>query len=99
MFAILLASKAAQGGGLPQAEGQPPVNPGGVPQSNAQAPQAALHIGGSVPNSRNADGSVAINAHEGEGMLHKGVMLAKGRDFLDKLNGAYELDGSAKQKA
>ena len=102
VFAVLLAGKAAQssigGQGLAQAEGQPPQPPG-VPQANAQAPQATLRTGGTTGESRNVDGSIAINAHEGEGVLHTGVMKAKGIDFLNRLNEAYELDGSAKQKA
>ena len=104
VFVILLAAKAAQtemGGqpGMPQAAGQPPQAVGQGQQAAGQPPMAALKQGGEVPESRNADGSVPITAHDGEGVLHAGVLKAKGTDFLNKLNETYELDGSLKQKA
>ena len=83
VFTILLAAQAAQdafgGQGMPQSQGQPP--------------QATMAMGGKVPQSRNADGSVAINAHDGEMVVHKGAVMAKGTDFFDKLNKGYDLDG------
>ena len=102
VFAILLAARAVQssvgGQGLPQATGQPPVPPG-VPQANAQPPQESLRAGGPVPKSRNEDDSVAINAHEGEGVLHAGVLKAMGTEWLRKQNEKFELDGTPKQQA
>lgn len=93
-YAILLAARAAQsgvgGGGVPQAAGQPP-------QPVGQPVQGSFRRGGEVPASRNTDGTVPINAHEGEGILHAGAVKAKGTDFIKKLNDAYELDGSPKQ--
>ncbi len=93
VFAMLLAAQAAQsesGGqpGLPQAAGQPPVAPGapaGAPQANAQPPRVGLRTGGEVPNSRNTDGSVAATIHEGEFVIPKHVVLAKGTDFFNKM--------------
>ena len=83
VFTILLAAQAAQdafgGQGMPQSQGQPP--------------QATMAMGGKVPQSRNADGSVAINAHDGEMVVHKGAVMAKGTDFFDHLNKGYDLDG------
>jgi hypothetical protein len=89
VFAILLAAKAVQATQGAQ----------GVPQSQGQPPQAVMRTGGETPASNNADGSIAINAHEGEGILHQGVMKAKGKDFLDKLNSTYEQDGSRKERS
>ena len=84
VFTILLAAQAAQdafgGQGMPQSQGQPP--------------QATMAFGGEVPDSRNADGSIAINAHDGEFVVHQGAVRAKGTDFFDKLNKGYNLDGS-----
>tara|TARA_R110000824_G_scaffold130183_2_gene291846 strand:+ start:2108 stop:2905 length:798 start_codon:yes stop_codon:yes gene_type:complete len=83
VFTILLAAQAAQdafgGQGMPQSQGQPP--------------QATMATGGKVPDSRNADGSVAINAHDGEMVIHKGAVIAKGTDFFDNFNKGYDLDG------
>lgn len=83
VFVILLAARATQGGGTPQSQGQPA--------------QAAMADGGAVPDSRNPDGSVAINAHEGEVVLHAGVVKAEGLNKLNALNAKYNLDGSLKQ--
>jgi hypothetical protein len=84
VFALILATKAIQGGG-PQAQGQPPQAVGGAPQTQGQAPQAALRQGGTVPNSRNQDGSVAITAHDGEFVIPSNVVREKGTDFFNKL--------------
>ena len=97
VFSLILAVKAIQGGG-PQAQGQPPQAVGGAPQAQGQAPQAALRTGGAVPNSRNADGSVTITAHDGETVMHRGVSIAEGMNKLNALNDKYELDGSLKVK-
>lgn len=83
VFVLLLAAQAAQ-----EAFGNQ-----GMPQSQGQPPQATMAMGGKVPQSRNADGSVAINAHDGEMVIHKGAVMAKGTDFFDKLNKGYDLDG------
>ena len=83
VFTILLAAQAAQ-----DAFGEQ-----GMPQSQGQPPQATMAMGGKVPNSRNADGSVAINDHDGEMIIHKGAVMAKGTDIFDKLNKGYDLDG------
>ena len=102
VFAILLAGKAAQssigGPGLAQAEGQPPQPPG-VPQAGGQPSQGSFALGGEVPEGSNTDKTVAITAHEGEGVLHAGVLKAKGMDFLNKLNEQYNQDGTPSQKA
>jgi len=84
VFALILAVKAIQGGG-PQAQGQPPQAVGGAPQTQGQAPVAGLRRGGTVPNSRNKDGSVAITAHDGEFVIPEHVVREKGTDFFNKL--------------
>lgn len=89
VFVILLAAQAAQEGFGGQ----------GVPQSQGQPPQAAMALGGVVPDSRNTDGSVAINAHEGEVVIHPGVVKAKGTEFFERFNKGYNLDGSPITKA
>jgi len=87
VFTLILAGKALQmQGGQPQG-GQP------VPQSDSQPPQAAMRMGGGPLKSGNTDGSVAINAHEGEYIIPANVVLAKGTDFFDKMIGK---DGTAK---
>jgi hypothetical protein len=88
VFVILLAAKAVQG----VKQGMPQGMPQGVPQSQGQPPQATMRTGGPVPESRNADGSVAINAHKGEYMIPDDVVRKKGTDFFDKLIGK---DGNA----
>ena len=99
VFALLMASKAAQSV-MPQSNGQPPqALAGGAPQSNGQAPQASMATGGNVPDSRNSDASVAINAHEGEVVVHAGAVRALGTEhFAKKYNDEFELDGTRKQK-
>ena len=84
VFALILATKAIQGGG-PQAQGQPPQAVGGAPQTQGQVPQAALRTGGEVPSSRNQDGSVAITAHDGEFVIPERVVREKGTDFFNKM--------------
>ena len=75
VFSVLLAAKAAQGQG---------GSLGGAPQSQGQPPATTMQQGGEVPESRNTDGSVAINAHKGEYVIPEHVVRAKGTDFFDK---------------
>jgi hypothetical protein len=95
-FALMMVARSVSsevgGPGMPQATGQPP-------QSVGQPVQGSFRQGGEVPASRNADGSVPINAHDGEVVIHAGVVKAKGTEFFEKFNDGYELDGKAKQKA
>ena len=70
---------------------------GGAP---AQAPgvRPAMREGGPLPErSSNPDGSIPINAHEGEYVIPKHVVRAKGTEFFDKLLAQYsESDDSKK---
>jgi len=78
------------GGGLQQTA---PAAPGGdqsMPMSNGQPPMASMATGGSLPaQSPNPDGSIPINAHEGEYVIPSHVVRAKGTEFFDKLVQSY----------
>jgi hypothetical protein len=90
VFSVLMAGEAAKASMPPGATGgQPPVG-GAMPQSQGQPPQATMASGGPVPESRNADGSVAINAHKGEYVIPEHIVRAKGTEFFDKLVGKNE---------
>lgn len=56
-----------------------------------QAPMASMRNGGPLPDkSPNADGSVPIVAHEGEYVIPKEVVQAKGTEFFDSLLAKYK---------
>lgn len=58
---------------------------GAAPQAQGQPPVPSLRTGGEVPDSRNEDGSVPAVVHEGEFVIPKHVVLAKGTDFFKKM--------------
>jgi len=75
---------------------------GGEAVLSGQGQQAAgvrpsMERGGPLPEeSSNADGTIPINAHEGEYVIPKHVVRAKGTEFFDKLLEQYdESDDSA----
>lgn len=78
------------GGGLQQTA---PAAPGGdqmMPMSEGQPPVASMSRGGALPKrSPNPDGSIPINAHEGEYVIPSHVVRAKGTEFFDKLVQSY----------
>lgn len=82
-FVILMAVEAVKGM-APQAQGQPPV--AGPAQAQGQPPISGFRAGGSVPSSRNTDGSVSIVAHEGEMVMNADAVRRKGTEFFKKLN-------------
>lgn len=96
---ILQASPAqpgatAAGGGInqtaPAAPGGDQMMGGQPPMSQGQPPMASMATGGSLPpRSPNADGSIPINAHEGEYVIPSHVVRAKGTEFFDKLVQSY----------
>lgn len=94
VFTLLLIVQAAQAqiGGQPLAGGTPPAaGPGGMPQSATQPPVAGFKAGGALPaDSHNRDGSIKINAHEGEYVIPAKVVRAKGTDFFDKMIQSYD---------
>lgn len=57
-----------------------------APMSAGQEPQMSMKKGGALPaKSKNPDGSIPINAHEGEYVIPADVVRKVGTDHLDKL--------------
>ena len=75
-FLMNLVAEAARGvsGSAPAAAGTAP-------------PVASMAKGGMVPDSKKANGSVVIEAHEYEYVIPKHIVMQKGTDFFDKLIG------------
>jgi hypothetical protein len=56
-----------------------------------------MEKGGALPTSSpKPDGSIPINAHEGEYVIPADVVRAKGTEFFDKLLQQYKQEGAAK---
>lgn len=75
----------------------------GAPMSAGQAPQMSMSKGGPLPaKSENPDGSIPINAHEGEYVIPADVTRKLGTDHFDKLiekaRGADGKDTAAHEK-
>jgi hypothetical protein len=85
VLVLLLASRAIQAdmGGQNMMQGGSPAMAGGQP-----IPSMAK--GGMTPNSKKADGSVLINAHEGEYVIPANVVKMKGKEFFDSLVEKYK---------
>jgi hypothetical protein len=68
-------------------QGQAPMAPQGrMPMSAGQAPEMSMAEGGALPaKSGNPDGSIPINAHEGEYVIPADVARRLGTDHFDKL--------------
>jgi hypothetical protein len=75
VFSILLAGRAAQGG------------QGG---QGMQQAVPSMEFGGKVPLSQKNDGSVLINAHQGEYVIPRNVVEMKGKEFFDALVEKYK---------
>lgn len=58
-------------------------------QAGGGAGIPSMAMGGKVPPSKKDDGSVLINAHEGEYVVPKNVVEMKGREFFDSLVAKY----------
>lgn len=82
IFTILLAARAIQA----EMGGQSMMPSVATPQV-ASGPMPSMAKGGTVPDSRKSDGSVLINAHEGEYVIPAHIVKAKGTEFFDKLIG------------
>lgn len=84
IFILLLAARAVQAdlGGQNMMQGGSPAMAGNAIPSMAQ--------GGMTPNSNKSDGSVLINAHEGEYVIPKRVVEMKGKEFFDSLVEKYK---------
>jgi hypothetical protein len=84
VFVLLLAARAVQAdlGGQNMMQGGSPAMAGSAIPSMAR--------GGMTPDSKKADGSVLINAHEGEYVIPKRVVEMKGKEFFDTLVEKYK---------
>jgi hypothetical protein len=80
---------------MPMGAGQAPQ----MPMSAGQAPQMSMEEGGALPaKSANPDGSIPINAHEGEYVIPADVTRRLGTDHFDKLIAkARGVDGKGEQ--
>jgi hypothetical protein len=64
-------------------------------QQGMQEPMMSMEEGGPLPSSSpNPDGSIPINAHEGEYVIPAEVVRAKGTDFFDKMIQQYKEKGA-----
>lgn len=89
VFVLLLVGRAMQqvvggAGGAPAAGGAMPTV---TAAQTASGPVPSMARGGMTPDSKKADGSVLINAHEGEYVIPAHIVKAKGTEFFDKLIG------------
>jgi hypothetical protein len=89
VFVLLLAAKAIQ----QDVGGQNMIQGGSPAQAGSAAPTSlpSMESGGTVPNSKKRSGGVIIEAHEGEYVIPKHIVQAKGTDFFDKLIGKNEM--------
>jgi len=89
LIILYIIGKTMGSGGMPTAQGQGPQ--GSMPQQPApvsagQAPQMSMAEGGPLPaKSANPDGSIPINAHEGEYVIPADVTRKLGTNHFDKL--------------
>jgi hypothetical protein len=85
VFVLLLAARAIQAdvGGQNMMQGGSPAMAGGqaIP---------SMAKGGMTPESKKSDGSVLINAHEGEYVIPANVVKMKGKEFFDSLIEKYK---------
>jgi hypothetical protein len=93
VFVLLLAARAIQ-----QDMGGQDVMQGGSPAMAGGPAIPSMAKGGPTPDSKKADGSVLINAHEGEYVIPAEVVKAKGTEFFDGLVSKYR-DGQGQAKA
>lgn len=90
VFVLLLAARAIQAdiGGQNMMQGGTPAMAAGPDITSSQVSSGAIPSmakGGMTPDSKKADGSVLINAHEGEYVIPKRVVEMKGKEFFDNL--------------
>ena len=95
IFTILVAARAIQAdvGGQNMMQGGSPAMAGGPEISAAQVSSGAIPSmarGGMTPDSKKPDGSVLINAHEGEYVIPANVVKMKGKEFFDSLVEKYQ---------
>lgn len=90
VFVLLLAARAIQAdvGGQNMMQGGSPAMAGGPAVTASQVSSGAIPSmakGGMTPDSKKSDGSVLINAHEGEYVIPANVVKMKGKEFFDSL--------------
>ena len=90
VFVLLLAARAIQAdvGGQNMMQGGSPAMAGGPAVTSSQVSSGAIPSmakGGMTPDSKKSDGSVLINAHEGEYVIPANVVKMKGKEFFDSL--------------
>lgn len=95
VFVLLLAARAIQAdlGGQNMMQGGSPAMAGGPEVTTSQVASGAMPSmakGGPVPQSKKSDGSVLINAHEGEFVIPANVVKMKGKEFFDSLIEKYK---------
>lgn len=95
VFVLLLAARAIQAdlGGQNMMQGGSPAMAGGPEISASQVSSGVIPSmakGGMTPDSKKADGSVLINAHEGEYVIPANVVKMKGKEFFDSLVEKYK---------
>jgi len=98
VLALMMAAKAMQADvQIQEVQMNPQVGQVGgqmqqpMQSAQMQAPMASMRVGGKLPdNSPNADGSIPITAHEGEYVIPKHVVKAKGTEFFDSLLEKYK---------
>lgn len=77
LMSIVIAAEALQGGG---------AQPGAQPAAQGGAPMPSMKEGGALPDkSNNKDGSIPINAHEGEYVIPADVVKHYGTKFFEDL--------------
>ena len=85
VFVLLLAARAIQ-----QDVGGQNMMQGGSPAMAGGPAIPSMAEGGMTPPSKKSDGSVLINAHEGEYVIPKRVVEMKGKEFFDSLVEKYK---------
>ncbi len=86
LIILYIIGKTMGNGQAQMPGGQPPMPGGQPPMSAGQPPQMSMSEGGALPEkSENADGSIPINAHEGEYVIPADVTRRLGTDHFDKL--------------
>lgn len=95
VMALLMAAKAMQADVQIKSAGGQGMGQG-MQSAQMQQPMASMRSGGKLPdNSPNADGSIPITAHEGEYVIPRHVVAAKGTEFFDSLLEKYSNKGKA----
>jgi hypothetical protein len=82
LIVLYIIGKTMGGGGAQTT----PAPQQGAPMSAGQAPQMSMAEGGALPSkSKNPDGSIPINAHEGEYVIPADVTRKLGTDHFDNM--------------